>query len=114
MAKRKTKTPPRTGHYFATTFENFKRGESLLPLLRDLTKIKPRLFDNEYLGIWYVPVPMDTPYRIESFQPMVEGAELIFLDRCYERDTFEGELFSPVAAVIGGKVISTAKESCDE
>lgn len=46
-----------------------------------------RRFEKDKLGysVWWVPVPIETPYSIEQYRPMVKGAQLLNVVRIEEQ-----------------------------
>ena len=58
-------------HFLVTSVFEWQSGTDLHAIMKRFDKEKHTYW------VWYVPVPTDTPYDIEFYQPQVEGS--IFL-----------------------------------
>lgn len=59
------------GHFFVSSFMEWRTGENLEPLVRAMKKT-----GYEFAVIW-VPLPAEAHYKIDNYVPVVEGCILI-------------------------------------
>lgn len=65
-------------HYFAGSATNWKIGTCLLTVMSEVKAYDKRCVKNRGMAATdlmaiYVPVPIDTDYRISDYKPVVEG-----------------------------------------
>lgn len=97
-------------HYFISTIDGWVTAENLIDAIRRVEA--PRL-SLEYVGIWRVPLPEKAAYNISNYGPLVEGAELIYLDNGGQRNHPDSEVYTPVATVRDGKLMSDTTDEED-
>jgi len=68
------------GHFYASSLATWVTGTDPEEVLNRIRKEDNHQFMHT---LWFVPVPEDTPYEIEFYQPQVEGA--VFLGFYYTK-----------------------------
>ena len=63
--------PNPAGHFYATSTAEWKTGNDIEAVIKHMRQ------ERFPFAVWYVPVPEDTPYRIQAYAPVVKGAVLI-------------------------------------
>ena len=63
--------PHPEGHFYASSVAEWKTGNDIEAVIKHMRQ------EQFPFAVWYVPVPEDTPYRIEAYAPIVKGAVLI-------------------------------------
>ena len=61
-------------HYFASSVSDWRANKDIRELVREMDNLREGTAHGEY-KIYRVPLPVDAPYDIRNYQPLVEGVE---------------------------------------
>lgn len=89
-------------HFFISTISGWSTSPDMITAINRV--LKPEL-PMDYVSIWRVPLPESAAYRIENYGPVVEGAELIYLDNGGARNHPDTEVYVSVATFRDGKLM---------